>query len=284
MRVYCCRVRFKEESYWIIYLQSFSYKAFAEWRFSMLTQFSRTELLLGKETMEKLKQSRVAVFGVGGVGGYVCEALVRSGVGAFDLIDDDKVCLTNLNRQIIATRNTVGQYKVDVMKDRILSINPDAQVRTHKCFFLPENADDFPFEDYDYIVDAVDTVTAKIELVKNCKKLGIPIISAMGTGNKLDPSKLTITDIYKTNTCPLAKVMRKELRKRKIESLKVIYSTEEPIKPDNESESSCKTNCICPPGTKRKCSARNQVPGSISFVPSVAGLMIAGEIVRDIID
>ena len=170
----------------------------------MLTQFSRTELLLGKETMEKLKQSRVAVFGVGGVGGYVCEALVRSGVGAFDLIDDDKVCLTNLNRQIIATRNTVGQYKVDVMKDRILSINPDAQVRTHKCFFLPENADEFPFEEYDYIVDAVDTVTAKITLIMKAEEKHVPVISSMGAGNKLDPSAFEVADIYKTSVCPLA--------------------------------------------------------------------------------
>ena len=170
------------------------------------------------------------------------------------------------------------------MKERILDINPDAKVETVQEFYMPNSENQIITSDLSYVADCIDTVTAKIELVKNCKELGIPIISAMGTGNKLDPSKLTITDIYKTNTCPLAKVMRKELRKRKIESLKVIYSTEEPIKPDNESESSCKTNCICPPGTKRKCSARNQVPGSISFVPSVAGLMIAGEIVRDIID
>ena len=186
----------------------------------MLTQFSRTELLLGKETMEKLKQSRVAVFGVGGVGGYVCEALVRSGVGAFDLIDDDKVCLTNLNRQIIATRNTVGQYKVDVMRDRILSINPDAQVRTHKCFFLPENADEFPFEEYDYIVDAVDTVTAKITLIMKAEEKHVPVISSMGAGNKLDASAFRVADIYKTKVCPLARVMRRELKKRGIKKLK----------------------------------------------------------------
>ena len=226
----------------------------------MLNQFSRTELLIGKE------------------------GLVRAGIENFILVDDDKVCLTNLNRQIIATRKTIGKYKVDVMKERILEINPDAKVETVQEFYMPNSENQIITSDLSYVADCIDTVTAKIELVKNCKELGIPIISAMGTGNKLDPSKLTITDIYKTNTCPLAKVMRKELRKRKIESLKVIYSTEEPIKPDNESESSCKTNCICPPETKRKCSARNQVPGSISFVPSVAGLMIAGEIVRDIID
>lgn len=179
----------------------------------MLTQFSRTELLLGKEAMERLKGARVAVFGVGGVGGYVCEALVRSGVGEFDLIDDDKVCLTNLNRQIIATRKTVGKYKTDVMKERILEINPDAKVNTHKCFFLPENADGFPFEEYDYIVDAVDTVTAKISLVMKAKEMDIPIISSMGAGNKLDASQFKVADIYKTKVCPLAKVMRRELKK-----------------------------------------------------------------------
>lgn len=250
----------------------------------MLNQFSRTELLIGKEGLEKLKNAKVAIFGIGGVGSFVAEGLVRAGIGNFILVDDDKVCLTNLNRQIIATRKTIGKYKVDVMKERILEINPDAKVETVQEFYMPNSENQIITSELSYVADCIDTVTAKIELVKNCKELGIPIISAMGTGNKLDPSKLTITDIYKTNTCPLAKVMRKELRKRKIESLKVIYSTEEPIKPDNESESSCKTNCICPPGTKRKCSARNQVPGSISFVPSVAGLMIAGEIVRDIIE
>ena len=249
----------------------------------MLNQFSRTQLLLGEEGMKKLAGARVAVFGIGGVGGYVCEALVRSGVGAFDLIDDDKVCLTNLNRQIIATRKTVGKYKTDVMKERMLEINPDVKVETHKCFFLPENADDFPFEEYDYIVDAVDTVTAKIELVVRANKLNIPIISSMGTGNKLDPTRFEVTDIYKTSVCPLAKVMRKELRARNIKSLKVVYSKEEPIKPDESAECSCKTNCICPPGTARKCTARNQVPGSISFVPSVAGLIMAGEVIKDII-
>ena len=185
----------------------------------MLTQFSRTELLLGKEAMEKLKNAKVAVFGIGGVGGYVCEALVRSGVGAFDLIDDDKVCLTNLNRQIIATRKTVGKYKTDVMKDRILEINPDARVEVHKCFFLPENADEFPFEEYDYIVDAVDTVTAKISLVMKAQEMNVPIISSMGAGNKLDASQFRVADIYKTKVCPLAKVMRRELKKRGVKKL-----------------------------------------------------------------
>jgi len=282
MRVYCCQVRFKEESYWIIYLQSFSYKAFAEWRFSMLTQFSRTELLLGKETMEKLKQSRVAVFGVGGVGGYVCEALVRSGVGAFDLIDDDKVCLTNLNRQIIATRNTVGQYKVDVMKDRILSINPDAQVRTHKCFFLPENADEFPFEEYDYIVDAVDTVTAKITLIMKAEEKHVPVISSMGAGNKLDASAFRVADIYKTKVCPLARVMRRELKKRGIKKLKVVYSEEKPTRPMEDMAISCRNHCICPPGAQHKCTERRDIPGSVAYVPSVAGLILAGEVIKDL--
>lgn len=190
----------------------------------MLTQFSRTELLLGKEAMDRLANSRVAVFGIGGVGGYVCEALVRTGVGAFDLIDDDKVCLTNLNRQIIATRKTVGQYKVDVMKERMLEINPKVDVRVHKCFFLPENAEEFPFEEYDYIVDAVDTVTAKISLVMKAQEMNIPIISSMGAGNKLDASKFQVADIYKTKVCPLAKVMRRELKKRGVKKLKVVYS------------------------------------------------------------
>ena len=197
----------------------------------MLTQFSRTELLLGKEAMNRLEGARVAVFGIGGVGGYVCEALARSGVGKLDLIDNDKVCMSNLNRQIIATRKTVGQYKTEVMKDRILDINPEAEVNIHNCFFLPDNADEFPFEEYDYVVDAVDTVTAKIALVMKCKELDIPIISSMGAGNKLDASEFRVTDIYKTKVCPLAKVMRRELKKRGVKKLKVVYSEEEPIRP-----------------------------------------------------
>ena len=248
----------------------------------MLTQFSRTELLLGKEGMERLKNARVAVFGVGGVGGYVCEALVRSGVGSFDLIDDDKVCLTNLNRQIIATRSTVGKYKVDVMKERMLDINPDVQVETYKCFFLPENADDFPFAEYDYVVDAVDTVTAKIELVMKCQSMGVPIISSMGAGNKLDASAFQVADIYKTKMCPLAKVMRRELKKRGVKKLKVVYSKEQPIKPIEDMSISCKNHCICPPGAEHKCTERRAIPGSIAFVPSVAGLILAGEVVKDL--
>ena len=248
----------------------------------MLTQFSRTELLLGKEAMEKLKNAKVAVFGIGGVGGYVCEALVRSGVGAFDLIDDDKVCLTNLNRQIIATRKTIGKYKTDVMKDRILEINPDARVEVHKCFFLPENADEFPFEEYDYIVDAVDTVTAKISLVMKAQEMNVPIISSMGAGNKLDASQFRVADIYKTKVCPLAKVMRRELKKRGVKKLKVVYSEEQPTRPVEDMAISCRTNCICPPGAAHKCTERRDIPGSTAFVPSVAGLIIASEVIKDI--
>ena len=248
----------------------------------MLNQFSRTQLLLGPEAMEKLKNARVAVFGIGGVGGYVCEALVRSGVGAFDLVDDDKVCLTNLNRQIIATRKTVGKYKTDVMKERILEINPDAEVTVHKCFFLPENADTFPFEEYDYVVDAVDTVTAKIALVMKSQEVGVPIISSMGAGNKLDASAFRVTDIYKTKVCPLAKVMRRELKKRGVKKLKVVYSEEKPVRPLEDMSISCRQHCVCPPGTDRKCTERRDIPGSIAFVPSVAGLILAGEVVKDL--
>lgn len=249
----------------------------------MLNQFSRTQLLLGEMGMNKLSNARVAIFGIGGVGGYAVEALVRSGVGEFDLIDDDKVCLTNLNRQLIATRKTVGQYKVDVMKERILEINPNAIVHTYKSFFLPDNASEFPFADYSYIVDAIDTVTAKIELVLQAQKLEIPIISCMGAGNKLDPTKFQVTDIYKTQMCPLAKVMRRELKKRRVKKLKVVYSTEKPIRPEEDMSISCRTQCICPPGAERKCTDRRDIPGSVSFVPSVAGLILAGEVIKDII-
>ena len=249
----------------------------------MLTQFSRTELLFGKEVMDKLAGSKVAVFGIGGVGGYVCEALVRSGVGAFDLIDDDKVCLTNLNRQIIATRSTVGKYKTDVMRDRMIDINPNVEVEVHKCFFLPENADDFPWDSYDYVVDAVDTVTAKIALVMKCKEKNIPIISSMGAGNKLDGSQFKVADIYKTKVCPLAKVMRRELKKRGVKKLKVVYSEEIPTRPIEDMAISCRNNCICPPGAEHKCTERRDIPGSVAFVPSVAGLIIAGEVAKDLI-
>ncbi len=249
----------------------------------MLNQFSRTELLLGKEAIETLKNSRVAVFGIGGVGGYVCEALVRSGVGRFDLIDDDKVCLTNLNRQIIATRKTIGKYKAEVMRDRILEINPDAEVVIHKTFFLPENEDEFPFEEYDYVVDAVDTVTAKIALVMKAQEKGVPVISSMGAGNKLDASLFQVADIYKTKVCPLAKVMRRELKKRGVKKLKVVYSEEKPTRPCEDMSNSCRTNCVCPPGAKHKCTERRDIPGSIAFVPSVAGLILAGEVVKDLV-
>ena len=248
----------------------------------MLNQFSRTQLLLGVEAMEKLKGARVAVFGIGGVGGYVCEGLVRSGVGAFDLVDDDKVCLTNLNRQIIATRKTVGKYKVDVMRERMLEINPDCDVRVRKCFYLPETAAEFNFSDYDYVVDAVDTVTAKVTLVLEAQKAGVPIISCMGAGNKLDPSRFRVADIYKTQGCPLARVMRTALRKRGVKKLKVVYSDEIPTRPIEDMSISCRSHCICPPGAKHKCTERRDIPGSTAFVPSVAGLIIAGEVVKDL--
>lgn len=248
----------------------------------MLNQFSRTQLLLGEEVMNKLKRSRVAVFGIGGVGGYVCEALVRSGVGAFDLIDDDKVCLTNLNRQIIATRETVGKYKAEVMKERMLSINPEVDVRIYKCFFLPENADEFPFAEYDYIVDAIDTVTAKLEIIMRAEQMNIPVISAMGAGNKLDPTRFKVSDIYKTTMDPLAKVMRRELKKRNVKRLKVVYSDEKPTRPIEDMSISCRTHCICPPGAEHKCTERRDIPGSTAFVPAVCGLIIAGEVIKDL--
>ncbi len=248
----------------------------------MLTQFSRTELLLGKEAMEKLSASRVAVFGIGGVGGYVCEALVRSGVEAFDLIDHDKVCLTNLNRQIIATQKTIGQYKTEVMKERILAINPAAKVTIHSCFFLPENADTFPFEEYDYVVDAVDTVTAKIELVMRAQEKGVPIICSMGAGNKLDGSQFKVADIYKTKMCPLAKVMRRELKKRSVKQLKVVYSEEKPRRSLEVLPIGGKADDICLSEAERRCTGRKDIPGSVAFVPSVAGLIIAGEVVKDL--
>ena len=232
-----------------------------------LHSFSRTQLLIGESGIERLQKARVAIFGVGGVGGYVCEALVRSGIGAFDLIDNDTVSLTNLNRQIIALRSTIGRSKTEVMRERMLDINPQADIRIYNCFFLPENAADFPFSEYDYVVDAVDTVTAKIELVLQAQKHGVPIISSMGTGNKMDPSQLQVADIYDTRVCPLAKVMRHELRKRGVPSLKVVYSEEIPITPAPSQEET----------TKRA------VPGSTAFVPPSAGLLIASEVVRNLL-
>ena len=249
----------------------------------MLNQFSRTELVIGKEGLEKLSNAKVAIFGLGGVGSFVLEGLVRAGIGNFVLIDDDRICLTNLNRQILVTRKTVGQPKVEVAKQRILDINPDANVEIHQEFFMPET-EGILDNSIDYIVDCIDTVTAKIELVVRADKLNIPIISCMGTGNKLDPTRFEVTDIYKTSVCPLAKVMRKELRSRGIKKLKVVYSKEEPVRLNETTENSCKHNCICPPGTKRKCTIRKQEPGSVSFVPSVAGLIIAGEVVKSILN
>lgn len=233
----------------------------------MLNQFARTQMLLGELAMDKLKKARVAIFGIGGVGGYVVEALVRSGIGSFVLVDNDKVCLTNLNRQIIATRKTVGRYKTEVMKERILDINPEASVEIHQCFYLPETAGDFDFKEYDYIVDAVDTVTAKLELIMRAKEAGVPIISCMGAGNKLDPGRFEVADIYKTSMCPLAKVMRRELKKRGVKKLKVVYSKEPPTRPLGAEHTSTK---------------RRDTPGSVAFVPSVAGLMIAGEVIKDL--
>ena len=248
----------------------------------MLNQFSRTELLIGSEGMEKLQKARVAVFGIGGVGSYTVEALIRSGIGTIDLIDDDRICLTNLNRQIYATRSTVGKYKVDVAKERILDINPNAVVHTHKTFFLPENADQFDFASYDYVVDTIDTVTGKIALVEECYKNNTKIISSMGAGNKMDPAAFEVADIYETSVCPLAKVMRHELKKRGIPSLTVVYSKEKPLTPIEDGGFSCKENCICPPGTERTCTKRRAIPGSNAFVPSTVGLIIAGKVIRDL--
>ena len=248
----------------------------------MLNQFSRTQLLLGCGAMEALGKARVAVFGIGGVGGYVCEALARSGVGSLDLIDDDEVCLTNVNRQIIATTKTVGRKKVEVMRERILEINPKASVQVHPTFFLPENADSFPFSEYDYVVDAVDTVAAKLDLAVRCDSMGIPLMSSMGAGTKLDPCAFKVADIYETSVCPLARVMRRELRKRGVKKLKVVYSEEPPIRPWEDLSISCRTHCICPPGAQRTCTQRRDIPGSTAYVPSVAGLIIASEVVKDL--
>lgn len=233
----------------------------------MSETFVRTKLLLGEEGIENLKHSKIAIFGVGGVGGYVAEALARSGVGAFVLVDRDVVSVSNINRQIIATTKTVGMPKTQAMKERILEINPQAQVEIRDCFFLPENANEFAFSEYSYIVDAVDTVTAKIELVIQAKKAQVPIISSMGAGNKLDPTRFEVADVYKTSVCPLARVMRRELKKRGVESLKVVYSKEEAMMPKE----------ILSDESKRV------IPGSVAFVPSVAGLIIAGEVVKDLI-
>ena len=248
----------------------------------MLNQFSRIQLVFGEEAMKKLSSSRVAIFGVGGVGGYTAEALVRSGIGALDLIDDDRICLTNINRQIFATRSTVGQYKVDVARARILDVNPDCQVRIYKTFYMPDTKDEFDFTQYDYIVDAIDTVKGKLELVQNAQEAGTPIISSMGAGNKVEPTPFEVADLFDTSVCPLARVMRYECRRRGIKRLKVVYSKEKPIRPLEDMSISCRLHCICPPGTARKCTQRRDIPGSVAFVPSVVGLIIAGEVIKDL--
>ncbi len=248
----------------------------------MLNQFSRTELLIGKEGLEKLANSRVAVFGIGGVGSYAVEALVRSGLGTIDIIDDDKVCITNVNRQLYATRKTVGKYKVDVAKERILEINPNAVVNTYQTFYTPKTESEFDFSKYDYVIDAIDTVVGKLSLIEKAKEANTPIICAMGAGNKMDPTKFEVADISETSVCPLARVIRTELRKRKIKGVKVVYSKETPITPQEDMSISCKAHCVCPPGT-RKCTVKHQIPGSNAFVPPVVGLIIAGEVIKDLI-
>ena len=250
----------------------------------MLNQFSRTQLMFGKENIEKLHNSHVAIFGIGGVGGYSVEALVRSGVGEITLIDDDKVCLTNLNRQLYATLSTVGKYKVDVAKDRILDINKKAKVNTFKTFYTPKTKDMFDFSKYDYVIDAIDTVVGKLSIVEECYKANTPVISSMGAGNKVDPTMFEVDDIYNTSVCPLARVMRQQLKKRKIPKLKVVYSKEKPLKPLEDMSISCRTHCICPSGTVHKCTNRRDIPSSNAFVPSVVGLIIAGEVIKDLID
>ena len=249
----------------------------------MLNEFSRTELLLGADAMQTLQNATVAIFGIGGVGSFTAEALARSGIGKFVLFDDDKICLTNINRQLIATRKTIGRQKIEVMKERILDINPSAAVELHQTFYTAENAAEFDLSQYSYIVDAIDTVSSKLTLIERAKAAHVPIISCMGAGNKLDPTQFEVTDIYKTSVCPLARVMRNELRKRGIQDLKVVYSKEAAITPIDDDANSCKYHCVCPPGTKRKCTIRRQVPGSVSFVPSVAGLILAGEVIKDLI-
>ena len=248
----------------------------------MQDQFARTQILVGANVMEKLARSRVAVFGVGGVGGYAVEALARSGVGEFDLIDDDRVCLTNMNRQIFATKKTIGRYKVDAAEERLAEINPLIKVHKHCCFYLPEERGDIDFDDYDYVIDAIDTVTAKLDIIMEAQKRGIPLISAMGCGNRLDPSKLEVTDIYKTINDPLARVMRRECKARRIKKLKVVYSSELPLKPLDDPNISCRSHCVCPDTDMRKCTERRDIPGSSAFVPAAAGLLIASEVLKDL--
>lgn len=249
----------------------------------MSEEFSRTELLLGAPALERLKNSRVAIFGVGGVGGYVTEALARTGIGTLDLIDMDTVSVSNINRQIIAAHSTIGRSKVDVMKERILDINPHAVVNTYFQFYLPECEDDFPFAQYDYIVDAVDTVTAKLSLAEKSYKMNIPIISSMGAGNKLDPTRFQVADIYDTKVCPLAKVMRRELKKRNVPSLKVVYSQEEPLTPLAPQTSFEETPTVESTEKPAVLTKRRSTPGSVAFVPSVVGLIVAGEVIKDLL-
>lgn len=249
----------------------------------MLNQYSRTVLLIGKDNLKKLWDSRVAIFGIGGVGGSVVESLARIGVGHFDLIDDDLVCLTNLNRQVLATRQTYGKYKVDVAEERIHDINPKIEVKTYKTFYLPDKKNQFDFRQYDYVVDCVDTVTAKIDIIMEALRLHVPVISAMGCGNRLDPTQLRLGDLAETKGDPLSKVMRRELRRRGVYHLPVIYSTEPPIRPDAQNkDDSCVYHCVCPPGTKRKCTERRDIPGSTTFVPNAAGILVAYQISKDI--
>lgn len=247
----------------------------------MLNQFSRTQLLFGPEAMEKLRRSRVAVFGIGGVGGYAVEALARSGIGGLDLIDNDRFCLTNLNRQLHATRKTLGQYKVDAAEERVHDINPDCAVHTFRTFFLPETRDQFDFTAYDYVIDAIDTVTGKLALIQAAQAAGTPIICSMGAGNKTDPTAFRVADIYQTSVCPLARVIRSECRKRGIRRLKVVYSTEPPVRPLEDPDVSSQSQDVSPPDT-REHTGRRDIPGSTAFVPSVAGLIIAGEVVKDL--
>lgn len=247
----------------------------------MLHEFSRTEMLIGTEGLEKLKKSTVAVFGIGGVGTFAVEGLARSGVGKFILVDDDDICLTNINRQIHATRKTVGKSKVQTMKNRIQEINPKAEVICFHELYNGESAEKLLFDKFDYVIDAIDMVSSKLDLIERCNKKGIPIISSMGAGNKLNPTMLEVSDIYKTSICPLARVMRKELKRKGIKKLKVVYSKEKPITP-KQLGGNCKTDCICP-NKDRTCAERRQIPGSTSFVPPVAGLIIASEVVKDII-
>ena len=247
----------------------------------MLNQYSRMELVFGPEAVSLLRTKRVAIFGIGGVGGSVVEALARSGVGTLDLIDDDRICLTNLNRQVLATRKTVGKYKVDVAAERVADLDPTIKVNTYKMFYLPENADQFDFTQYDYVVDAIDTVSGKISIIMKAIECKTPVLSVMGCGNRVDPTKLTVTDIYKPSGDPLARVMRYELRKRHVKKLKVVYSTEPAIRPV-DTDNSCLHHCICPPGTKRKCTERRDLPGSTAFVPPAAGAIAASAIVMDL--